>query len=101
MPNNQVANAGVRCLGSTSPNLGGNARCIAIDSAVRAAGRIVVWQLAADELSTAMISSLSATSPKPDDAEHEVAGRRRARRRSCSVRKSAPFTACAANATIT
>ncbi len=74
MPNNQVANAGVRCRGSTSPNLGGNARCIAIESAVRAAGRIVVWQLAADEVSTAMISSLSATSPKPGRAEHDLAG---------------------------
>ena len=38
-----------------------------MESEVRAAGRIVVWQLAADELSTAMMSSLSATSPNPDD----------------------------------
>ena len=66
IPNSQVANAGVRCRASTSPNFGGKARCSAIESAVRAAGRIVVWQLAADDVSTAMISSLSATLPNPE-----------------------------------
>ena len=100
MPNIQVEKAGVRWPRSISPNFGGNARCIAIDSAVRAAGRIVVWQLAAAEVSTAMISSFNATVPKPDP-----------RTRSCRsldstssgwlVRKSAPFTLCAAIATIT
>ena len=34
---------------------------MAIESAVRAAGRMVVWQLAADDVSTAMINSFSAT----------------------------------------
>ena len=57
MPKSHVEYAGVRWRESTSPSLGGNARWIAIDSAVRAAGRIVVWQLAADDVSTAMISS--------------------------------------------
>ena len=61
---------------STSPNFGGNARCIAIDSDVRAAGRIVVWQLAAAELSTAMISSFKHNVPSAGVAEHELAGGR-------------------------
>ena len=38
---------------------------MAIERAVRAAGRMVVWQLAADELSTASSSSLSAHQPMP------------------------------------
>ena len=50
IPNNHDENAGVRCRASISPSFGGNARWIASDSAVRAAGRIVVWQLAAAEL---------------------------------------------------
>ena len=73
MPNIQRRERGREVPGSTSPNFGGNARCTAIDSAVRAAGRIVVWQLAAAELSTAMISSLTAI----------VAEARRCRTRSC------------------
>ena len=76
MPNSHVENAGVRWRGSTSPSFGGNARCIAIDSDVRAAGRIVVWQLAAEEVSTAMIRSFRAMPTEARAAEDEVAGRR-------------------------
>src|SRR4051794_26852896 len=65
MPKTHVDQAGVSRLGSISPNLGGKARCMAIDNEVRAAGRIVVWQLAADELKMAMISNLRANHPKP------------------------------------
>ena len=73
MPKSHVENAGVRWRGSTSPNFGGNARWIAIESAVRAAGRIVVWQLAADDVSTAMISSLKRDRSERRRAEHERA----------------------------
>ncbi len=66
MPNSQVDHAGVRYFGLTSPSLGGKARWIAMESVVRAVGRIVVWQLAAAELRIAMMSSLSATVPRPE-----------------------------------
>jgi hypothetical protein len=42
----------------------GAAPCLAIDSVVRAVGRIVVWVEAAAEVSTASTSSLSRPEPK-------------------------------------
>ena len=100
MPNHHVENAGVRCRASTSPSLGGNARWIAIESAVRAAGRIVVWQLAADDVSTAMISSLSISLPAPDEPKTS-APEALSTSSEWFDRKSGPRTACAANANAT
>ena len=63
MPKIHVALAGVRYFGLIRPYQPGNARWTAIESSLRAAGRIVVWVDAAAELSTAMISTLSNGDP--------------------------------------
>ena len=54
---------GVRKRGWTLPRLSGIACARAIESVVRAVGRIVVWVEAAAEVSTAMIRSLSSGEP--------------------------------------
>ena len=82
---------------STSPNFGGNARWIAIESAVRAAGRIVVWQLAADDVSTAMMSSLNAIVPSAD-VPNTILPVAWSTSSELFERKSAPRTDWAANA---
>ena len=55
---------GVRKRGWTFPRLFGIAFARAIESVVRAVGRIVVWVEAAAEVSTAMIRILSSGEPK-------------------------------------
>ena len=68
-----VEMCGVRKRGWTLPRLSGIALARAIESVVRAVGRIVVWVDAAAEVSTAMIRSLSSGEPKtsvPSVAEH-------------------------------
>ena len=68
-----VETCGVRKRGWTLPRLFGIAFARAIESVVRAVGRIVVWVDAAAEVSTAMIRSLSSGEPKtsvPRRAEH-------------------------------
>ena len=55
---------GVRKRGWTLPRLFGIALARAIESVVRAVGRIVVWVEAAAEVSTAMIRILSSGEPK-------------------------------------
>src|SRR5579863_10741207 len=52
-----VETSGVLCLGCTRPNMRGIPPQRAIDSEVRAVGRIVVWVDADAEVSTVMISS--------------------------------------------
>jgi hypothetical protein len=59
-----VATLGVRFFGWISPKVAGIALTLAIDSAVRAVGRIVVWVDAAADVSTAMITILSHGLPK-------------------------------------
>src|SRR3954452_25518961 len=58
-----VETVGVWYRGCTVPNVRGIARQRAIDSVVRAVGRIVVCVDAAADVSTAMISSLSSGEP--------------------------------------
>src|SRR4029077_5914179 len=95
MPNTHVENAGVRWRCATSPYLGGNARWIAIDSAVRAAGRIVVWQLAAADVRIAMINSLKQRVPRPD-VPKTILPVAWSTSSGLFERKSAPRTDCAA-----
>src|ERR1700722_10768502 len=57
-PNNNVAKPGDRYLELMSANRFGNALCTAIDSAERAAGKMVVWVEDDAEVSTQMIRSL-------------------------------------------
>ena len=59
-----VETCGVRKRGWMRPSDSGIARARAIDSDVRAVGRIVVCVEAAAEVSTAMISSLSSGEPR-------------------------------------
>src|ERR1700730_12234712 len=59
IPKNQVALAGDRNLGWTSPNHRGAARCAAMESSLRAAGRMVVCVDAAADDNTAMMRNLS------------------------------------------
>ena len=68
---------GVRCFGCTFANILGIAPCDAIESDVRAVGRIVVCVEADAEVSTAITSSLSHGDPITPWAT------RRARRRGC------------------
>ena len=75
--------------------IGGIAFQRAIDSVVRAVGRIVVCVEAEAEVSTAMISSLSHGEPKTLRAEH-AAGRRS----ELSARKPVPAYAWAAAETM-
>ena len=73
----------------------GAALCAPIDSIVRADGKIVVWQEAAADVSTAMIKNLSKKPPRtsPPVAESTSSA--------FLTRNAAPWTACAANAVIT
>ena len=94
MPKNHVALAGDRNLGWMRPNHPGAARWAAIESSLRAAGRIVVCVDAAADESTAMIRNLSngelsTRLPVALSTSSEF-----------SVRNAGPFTACAAMATI-
>ena len=59
-----VETLGVRYLGWMRPKTAGIAFQRAIESVVRAVGRIVVWVDADADVSTAMISSLSHGEPK-------------------------------------
>src|SRR6185312_6921987 len=63
-PISSVENVGVKKREWTRPNAAGTASHFAIDSVVRAVGRIVVWVDADADVSTQMISSLS--SPEPN-----------------------------------
>src|ERR1700747_1199041 len=65
-PTTTVDTVGVRYRGLILANCGGSARWAAMDSVVRAAGKIVVWVDAAAELSTIKISSLDKTVPSPE-----------------------------------
>ena len=68
-----VETSGVWKRGWMRPRIAGIALARAIDSEVRAVGRIVVWVDAAAEVSTAMITSLSSGEPStcvPSSAEH-------------------------------
>ena len=62
-----VEMCGVRKSGWTLPRLPGIAWARAIESVVRAVGRIVVWVEAAAEVRTAMIRSLSSGEPKTSE----------------------------------
>src|ERR1700704_1455142 len=93
-PKNQVALAGDRNFGWTCPNQRGAARCAAIESSLRAAGRMVVCVDAAADDSTAMMRSLS---NGEDRTRLPVALRTSSE---CALRKPGPWTACAAIATI-
>ena len=64
-----VETCGVWKRGWTRAERPGIAPARAIDSVVRAVGRIVVWVDAAAEVSTAMIRSLSSGEPKTSVAE--------------------------------
>src|ERR1700749_2906622 len=59
-----VEKGGVRKRGWMRPKISGSASHFAIDSVVRAVGRIVVWVDADADVSTAMISSLFQGEPK-------------------------------------
>ena len=63
MPNPQVDTVGVRKRGWILPITPGIAPHLAIDSVVRAVGRIVVCVEAAAEVSTATIRNLTPTEP--------------------------------------
>ena len=63
-PMSRVETVGVMYLGETVPSERGSAPARAIDSVVRAVGRIVVWVDAAAEVSTAMTRILSSGLPK-------------------------------------
>src|SRR6185437_10994869 len=65
-PTTIVDTVGVRYRGLILANCWGSARYAAMDSVVRAAGRIVVWVDAAAELSTIRISSRDKTAPNPE-----------------------------------
>ena len=65
-----VETCGVRYRGWTSPSFAGIALARAIDSDVRAVGRIVVCVDAAAEVSTAMIRILSSGVPNTSLAQH-------------------------------
>ena len=68
-PISSVEKLGVRKRGWMRPNAAGSPPSVAIDSVVRAVGRIVVCVEAEAEVSTAMISSLSSGEPNTPLAE--------------------------------
>src|SRR5215469_16396079 len=65
-PITTVDTVGVRYRGLILANVWGSAPYAAIDSVVRAVGKIVVWVEAAAELSTMRISSRDKTVPNPE-----------------------------------
>src|SRR5689334_10328795 len=73
MPIAQVENVGVWYRGCTSPKTLGSALYAAIDSVVRAVGRIVVWVDAAADERIARNSSLAPQLPR-DDSPMPVSG---------------------------
>src|SRR5262245_14542606 len=91
----RVDTSGVRCLGWIRPKIRGIESKRAIDSVVRAVGRIVVWVEAEAEVRTAMIRILSSGDPSTSP--------QRALRTSSALclRKTVPAYAWAETATTT